>query len=324
MDPTSASVPVQRGDVETAEPGLADEFICRAYTDHRVRMRDPAPDFLFRARCAATAEVSVDEVTYRAAVEATSDPFDSVAVLSFRTGRYTVRHGDDLLRLGPGDAVLLPDREFDAAWDRTELHLTQFSAITARRMAARLGTAPGEFRFTGLAPISPERNRHWLSATAYLRDAFAGPEPAVAHPLLHRIVVDLVAAAALAVFPNTTMTSGYTPGPGRVDPKAVRRAVEFVDSHADRPITCEDIAGAAGLSVRGLQAAFAKHRDTTPTGYLRRVRLDRAHHDLRNGDRSRGDTVEAIARRWGFPNPGRFAAEYRKVYGESPGHTLRS
>jgi len=50
----------------------------------------------------------------------------------------------------------------------------------------------------------------------------------------------------------------------------------------------------------GLQRAFRQYRDTTPMGYLRRIRLDHAHRELLTADPSRGDTVSAIAARWGF------------------------
>jgi AraC-like DNA-binding protein len=50
--------------------------------------------------------------------------------------------------------------------------------------------------------------------------------------------------------------------------------------------------------------------------------MERAHRDLQAGDRAGGDTVASIALRWGFASPGRFAVEYRKVFGRSPGETL--
>lgn len=37
-----------------------------------------------------------------------------------------------------------------------------------------------------------------------------------------------------------------------------------------------------------------------------------------------GDTVGAIALRWGFAKPGRFASAYREAYGQLPSHTLRT
>jgi len=85
-----------------------------------------------------------------------------------------------------------------------------------------------------------------------------------------------------------------------------------------------DIARTVSITPRALQYAFRRHLDTTPTSYLRKVRLDRAHTDLLNADPTRGDTVGSIAMRWGFLHLGNFAASYRDAYGTTPRQTLRS
>ena len=79
----------------------------------------------------------------------------------------------------------------------------------------------------------------------------------------------------------------------------LRRAVAFIDEYAHTDITPADIA-AAHVTIRAVQPAFRRRLDTTPTDYLRRVRLDRAHHDLIAADSAR-DSVTAVAYRWGFP-----------------------
>ncbi|WP_230763669.1 helix-turn-helix transcriptional regulator [Agromyces mediolanus] len=103
----------------------------------------------------------------------------------------------------------------------------------------------------------------------------------------------------------------------------MRRAVDYAESHAAEPVTVDDLAAAARLTSRGLQAAFRRHLDTTPSEYLRRVRLARAHEELRAADPTAGDTVRGIARRWGFGNDARFARAYREAYGVTPVATLR-
>lgn len=75
----------------------------------------------------------------------------------------------------------------------------------------------------------------------------------------------------------------------------------------------------AGLSARSIQYAFQEHYGTTPMRYLRKVRLDRAREDLRQGNA----TVADIASYWGFSNMGRFAREYRTLFGEFPSDTRR-
>ncbi|WP_415858950.1 helix-turn-helix domain-containing protein [Agromyces laixinhei] len=47
-----------------------------------------------------------------------------------------------------------------------------------------------------------------------------------------------------------------------------------------------------------------------------------AHQELTREDPNEG-SVSEIARRWGFVNLGRFAAAYRREFGENPSETLR-
>lgn len=107
-------------------------------------------------------------------------------------------------------------------------------------------------------------------------------------------------------------------------PATVLRAVEFIEVHASREIGLVEIAAAARLGTRALQLAFRAHHDVTPLEYLRRVRMARAHADLQQADPTFGATVGAVATRWMFTNPGRFAGQYREIYGSSPGGTLRA
>ena len=106
-------------------------------------------------------------------------------------------------------------------------------------------------------------------------------------------------------------------------PQPLRRALVFIDENAADPITLNEIAGAARLSPRGLQAAFRRHLKTTPLGYLRSIRLERAHRDLQGAEPGDGASVAALAAKWGFIHLGRFATEYRRRFGVYPSQTLR-
>jgi AraC-like DNA-binding protein len=72
-----------------------------------------------------------------------------------------------------------------------------------------------------------------------------------------------------------------------------------------------------------VQHAFARHYDASPMSHLRRFRLEQAHRHLQLADPAAGDTVSAIAKRWGFARAGHFASSYRRRYGVLPSHTLR-
>jgi transcriptional regulator GlxA family with amidase domain len=180
-----------------------------------------------------------------------------------------------------------------------------------------------DVRFTSMAPASASLGRYCASTVGYLHSLFAGQDPAIAQPLVRAAAVDAAAAAVLATFPNTASTDPPRAS-GRALPAAVRRAVDYIDTHADLPQTLGDIAQATGIGARALQEAFRRHRGTTPMAYLRAVRLERVHRELQAADPAHGATVAAIAARWGFAHRGRFALAYQQAYGRSPQQTLRS
>ena len=88
-------------------------------------------------------------------------------------------------------------------------------------------------------------------------------------------------------------------------------------------MTVGDIAAAAGVSDRTLQAAFQAELEITPMAYLRGRRLDRARAELADAAMQDRTSVTEVADRWGFGHLGRFAAEYKARFGESPSQTLR-
>lgn len=82
------------------------------------------------------------------------------------------------------------------------------------------------------------------------------------------------------------------------------------------------LADAAGVTGRALQYAFRRHYDATPMGYLRRVRLERAHAELSDANPASGITVQAVARRWGWASLRQFTTAYQQRFGVLPGRTL--
>ena len=316
---------VQRAETRTRDPDEVHELITRRYVDHRPRILGRPEGFTFRSASASAGGLTVDHITWAATMDIRADPFDTVLIVSVLDGRFDVSSGRDRVSAGRGEAVLyLPGVPPHVVMDRMTYQVAQFPLAAVARLAGRLGVDPRDFRFERMVPAGAAAHRHWLSTMAYLTRLFTGSRPPVEHPLMLAAALEVAAATALAVFPNTTMTAHHVADRDRTAPAVLRRAVDYIDAHAGEPITVERIAAVAGGSVRGLQAAFRRHRDTTPTAYLRRVRMERAHRDLLAADPAGGDTVAGIARRWGFAAPGRFSVEYRKAFGRTPGTTLRS
>jgi transcriptional regulator GlxA family with amidase domain len=164
-----------------------------------------------------------------------------------------------------------------------------------------------------------------------VRDDVLAPVSGEAAGLALREAARELAVAVLVAFPTNVVESleHGTPAAGvetadQAEPAVIRRAVEFIEAHAQRDIGVAEIAEAARLGVRGLQVAFRRHRDQTPLEYLRQVRMQNAHRDLQSADAAEGATVAEVAARWGFSHPGRFAVEYRRQFGRHPSETLRA
>lgn len=190
--------------------------------------------------------------------------------------------------------------------------------------AETAGIAAADLRFESVTPVSTAMGRHWSALVTLACDLLLADNSAAVHPVLAEELARTAAVAALHTFPNTALTVGYQPGPGWVAPQAVRRAAGFIHAHADQPLTLEQIAAAAGTGARALQYAFRRYYGTTPTGYLRRVRLERADAELRDADPASGLTVAAVACRWGWSKPSQFTAAYQQRFGQLPSRTLHT
>jgi transcriptional regulator GlxA family with amidase domain len=104
-------------------------------------------------------------------------------------------------------------------------------------------------------------------------------------------------------------------------PAYVRRADDFMRANAAAPIRMEQVAAAAGCSVRTLDAVYRRFRDTTPLAALHAIRLEQVSAELNHS--VTGASIREVSRRFGFTNPGRFAAAYRRRFGEGPAEAAK-
>jgi AraC-like DNA-binding protein len=84
----------------------------------------------------------------------------------------------------------------------------------------------------------------------------------------------------------------------------------------------EDLAREADVSPRTLQNAFHDYFGAPVHRFLHLRNLQKAHRQLAEADADE-TTVTTVAMHLGFWELGRFAQEYRAVYGERPSDTLR-
>jgi AraC-like DNA-binding protein len=92
---------------------------------------------------------------------------------------------------------------------------------------------------------------------------------------------------------------------------------------ADSAGRMTEICTALGVSDRLLRHCCDAHLGMSPGSYRRRRAMQQVHRALRNGD-PQSTTVAEVAGRHHFRDLGRFASNYRAIYGELPSTTLRS
>lgn len=102
-------------------------------------------------------------------------------------------------------------------------------------------------------------------------------------------------------------------------PKAVRRAMEFLQAHAYDNVSLEDASAASGVGLFHLIRLFQKHVGLTPYAYLTQMRIAKSRQLLRLGA-----PVAQVALDVGFADQAHFTKRFKQLTGATPAHYARS
>ena len=92
------------------------------------------------------------------------------------------------------------------------------------------------------------------------------------------------------------------------------KAVKYMESNYRHKIIINMIAEAADMSESLFYKKFRQYTDTSPTDYLRDIRIRHAEHELLNTDKQ----IKSIAYETGFRNSSYFVKQFKEVTGISP------
>lgn len=190
-----------------------------------------------------------------------------------------------------------------------------------QRLAALLGEpGRGDIVFDPVIRWDSVPGRGVARLISLMTEEIGSPHSFAANELACRSFTDLLLYALLRSLPHNH-SERLNRAVNAPAPRSVHRAEDFMHAHSGLAISMQEIAAAAGCSVRGLQLAFRQFRATTPIAALRHIRLEAVRQVLQSGE-ARG-TVTDVAYEYGFTNPGRFSRMYRQTFGVSPGDVLR-
>jgi AraC family ethanolamine operon transcriptional activator len=106
--------------------------------------------------------------------------------------------------------------------------------------------------------------------------------------------------------------------------RVVDRIREYLFANVHDPPSIADLCRHAGVSRRTLQACFRDAVGLTPSQYLRMLRLNAVHRELRAlAAAGQPISIGDVAAQWGFWHWSRFTENYRQLFGELPSQTVQ-
>jgi AraC family ethanolamine operon transcriptional activator len=179
-------------------------------------------------------------------------------------------------------------------------------------------------------PLEPLRNARTAQELRDFLGAVMGSlsaSPAMlAHAPLRKGLKEGILGTVISIIGNS---ENQDPGPrtslGRQ--QLVSRAIDYMRTRIDEPLSIGDLCTALGVSRRTLQYCFEEVLQINPVSYLKALRLNGVRQELRRelhqGNLQR-TAIQDVAARWGFWHLSRFAQEYRQMFGELPSETLKT
>lgn len=265
-----------------------------------------------------TGSMTVDEVAIQGRLTLEIPAADTVVVIQPRAGSLSVAGGPPatadfpiLVAHGMSCVLHCNGARFD---------VVVLAPDVLHTVAAEWHTALSQqTQFLKWRPRSRAAVRAWHRALDYVLTTLGCADTA-RQPMIAAGMANLLAGALLECYPSNL--TEQDPATDVALPETLKEAVSFIHRHTTEDIGINEVAAAVHLTPRAVQYLFRRQLDTTPTEYMRRVRLRRAHQELIAATTGTS-TVTEIAQRWGFAHAGRFAVLYRQTYGQSPHNTLR-
>jgi AraC-like DNA-binding protein len=196
-----------------------------------------------------------------------------------------------------------------------------FEGSDLERQADRLGVALTPIRHPAqrLAP-DPQAMAALRAATIECFTlAMTVPPQVLDDPGVRRLQEEVLLTAAVHAASSANETRVVSADSHR---RAVQRALELLEARSDEPVYLSDLCEAAGVSERTLRSAFQRIHGVSPVRYIHRHRMRQVRRALLAADPS-AVRVASVAARFGFANLGRFAVEFRELFGVSPSQLLR-
>lgn len=309
----------------------ARETVSKAITRHSLELADPDGAFDFKSWTARISTTTLSDFTYLSdsdlRISVADDERDCYFIIIPISGRGQVLAGGRQMPMTPGFGLMFgPTGRLDFIdsppyWRNLDIRLNRqrFEDYVARQTRTPLRAAL-EFE---KRPISlSEEGVALLRFIQYLISECTSSQPifqngSIATNLeqtLFGVVLESMAFVDRATLPGESEHNRLS--------KLVMFAERFITDHFTEDLNITSIADATYSKPRSLHNAFNTFRGYTPLQFLRACRLNHAR-GLLKASHPHETTVTEVALDSGFMHLSKFAAAYKRRFGESPSITLR-
>lgn len=304
-------------ETQSTDLDVARDFLAEAYAGQQWSADQTRQPFSFRYTAVGDVAMTLRTIRFDGHLDGVMTPSEDYVVQWTTRGRASIGTGDDQIVLEPGRPQLWPQQGAAFSYDDYDQRIVQINRAALETVAGERGITAGALQLDHTVRPDDRALQVWRNSVQLISHTVMDRN---ASPLLQAEMGRLGALALLELYPAV---SASLPAELLLPKNShIRLAVEYVHEHAHLPITTNDIAQVANLSLRALQHAFQRIFTMTPNAYIRHVRLDRVRDALLAGDPATTNIGE-LARHWGFAHAGRFSSAYAEQHGEYPRDTLR-
>jgi AraC-like DNA-binding protein len=223
-------------------------------------------------------------------------------------------HQSNIIRRGHAESYF-QHSEGGASWGSISLTVTDMASVGAALAGCDL-TPPKDALSVTPPPAAMARLQHLHAAAGTL----AEDAPAViAHPEAARGLEQALVEAMIGCLGAGEV--GEERSALRQHAKIMRRFHRAVEEQPDQALFLPELCTAIGVSERTLRMCCQEQLGVSPKRFLILRRMHLVRRDLRECAPT-ATTVTEIATRYGFWQFGRFAGEYKFLFGELPSVTL--
>jgi AraC-like DNA-binding protein len=310
---------------ETESVAAARRYMSEVFRSHDLSIAQGQASIRMRHEAVRPGRVSLHWLRYGAPVTMTAPEMGGFYLFQFVLGgACEIRHRGRAEAVCDGHGYVVdPADPLSKTWNEdceqliVRVDRTLFEGFAAREMGVDV-EGRLDFDFDILSVASGPRCIVELAEA--VREDAAHTRNCLTHPRVTDHLDVTMMSLLLASFPHR-FREEYDRAGEACAPYYVRRAEEHVRAHWREPISIGDLAGAANVSVRSLFNGFRRFRGLTPMGYLKALRLDLAHDELRRADPAERSVTE-IAMACGFTHMSKFARDFAGRFGERPSAVL--